>query len=99
MLARRLLVPPKVYLVSLRRLPGQPQTGVLPRTVVEGLMAIVGIIGPLRHVACILVAPQRHVLPVALVAGGPVKPEAIFYNRTTEGAIDIPEFLKFVGGT
>src|SRR2546422_7992671 len=97
MLACGLLVPPKIHLVSLRRLPCQPQSGVLPGAIVKGLMAVVGIISPLRHIACILVAPQRDIFPVPLVAGSPVKPEPVFLDRTTESAINIPEFLQLVG--
>src|SRR5262249_22103191 len=97
MLARRLLVPPQVHLVSQRRLPCQSQTCVLPGAVVKGLMTVVGIIVPLRHIACILVAPQRDIFPVPLVAGSPVKPEPVFLDRTTEGTIHIPEFLQLVG--
>src|SRR5215831_7458756 len=98
MLAPPLLVPPKVHLVAPRDLPGDPHACVLPRAIIQGLMAIVRVIRPLGYVARIFVAPQRYILAVALVPRGPIKPEPVLHDGTSKRAIEVPEFLQLVGG-
>src|SRR5437667_6449629 len=92
-----LLIPPQIHFVLPRHLPCDPQACVLPSAVIKSLMAIIWVIGPLGYVAGIFVAPQRDILPVALVARSPVEPEPVLYNRAPKRAIDVPEFLKLVG--
>src|SRR5207245_494982 len=79
-----LLVPPKIDLVAPRCLPGDPHAGVLPRAIVEALVTEVRIIGPLGYIAGILIAPQRDVFAVTLVAHIPVKPKPVLQNRTAK---------------
>src|SRR5215831_13204299 len=94
--ANGLLVPPRVDLTLLGYFPGESQRGVFPGAVVEGLMAVVRIIGPLRDIAGVLVVPYGQVLAIALVADRPVEPELVLFDRAAEGAIDVPQFLNFV---
>src|SRR5437660_5352282 len=97
MLACPLLIPPEVHFVAPRELPGDPHGCVLPGSVIEGLVAVVGIVGPLAQIAGVLIAPQRYVLAVALVTCGPVKPEPVLQNRAAKRPIEVPEFLQLIG--
>src|SRR5262245_13058460 len=95
----RLLIPPEVHFVGPGSLPGKSQARVLPGTVIQSLVRKVGIVCPLRHIAGILVSPQRNILAIALVTSRPVKPEPVFFNRTSDRAIDVPHSPELVGST
>src|SRR5262245_12549988 len=93
----RLLIPPEVHFVGSGSLPRKSQACVLPSAVIESLMRKVGIVCPLRHIAGILVSPQRHILAITLITSSPVKPEPVFFNRTSNRAIDVPDRPQLVG--
>src|SRR5690606_31189013 len=76
--ARLLLVPVDVELVALGGLQRQPERADPPALGPERALRPVGLVGPLRRVAGVLV--REHVgnaAVVALVPEGPVEPEAV----------------------
>src|SRR6476646_4917078 len=95
----RLLIPPEIHFIGPRSLPGKSQARVLPGTIIQSLMRKVGIVCELRHIAGILVSPQRNILAIALVTSRPVKPEPVFFYRTSNRSIDVPDCPQLVGST
>src|SRR5262245_34509125 len=85
--AHLLLVPEDVQLVARRELRREAGAAVVPGLVVERLAREVGIVGPLRRVAGVLVVVHvRDVSLVALCARGREEPQAIDLERAAHGA-------------
>src|SRR5207248_6015490 len=83
---------PEVDLVARRRLPRQAHVPLLPNAVVDGLLALVRVVGPRVRVARVLVDPHAwDALPAEQVAERAEEPETVFDDRTTERGIDLPE--------
>ena len=95
--ARVLDARPDVDLVARRRLPGQPQRPVLPRAVVDRLLALVRVVGPFRGIARVLV--DKHagdILLADLVAVRAEEPQLVTDDRAAERRIDVPQLLDRV---
>ncbi len=100
-LADPLVVREEVELVSLRRLPGQPQGAVLPPAVVDGhfewsaVLAIGGEIRPLGVIAGVQVDPHAgDILVVGLVAERAEEPQLVLDDRAAERGVDVPRLRQ-----
>src|SRR5262245_14323638 len=70
-------------LVPRRRLPGQPNVLLVPRAVGDRLLGVVGIVGPFRGIARVLVGPHTgDILPADDVAVRGEEPQLVSDDRT-----------------